>query len=556
MAGASALLILVAVLRIISTYATFGETWDEPAHLAAGMEWWELGTYTHEYQHPPLARIALAAGPYLDGVRPTTRSNMWVEGRDMLDASKPSYRRTLSLARLGILPFFVLAAAVVWYWTRRYFGAATALAATALFTTLPEALAHGGLATTDMTLTASFALALLMLILWLERPSMRRAVWAGGAIGLALLSKMSALLFLPLCAMGFLVWRWRIEGKAMPLAAEARTNALGKQVVTAALVTIVVIWAGYRFSFNPLEPANSKVLASLQSGAEIPDPWREKLWAAIQAPVYPLTEYAWGIFETARHNQRGHKTYLLGEAGTEGWWYYFPIVIAVKLPIAFLILSSVGAVTAVRTSWRERKWQAALPAISAVLILLAVMPSQINIGARHILPMFLLMAILAGLGTTTLLKSSTMAARSLAILLVAWQFTASAMAHPDYLAYFNEAAGGHPERIVSDSSLDWAQDRNRLADVLRARQIDHINLLLGAAPLANFPSHADLEPYKPVTGWVAVSMMPYTRGGEAYRWLEAFEPVAKIGKSIRLYEIPEGAFGQAVELPVTPKARQ
>lgn len=539
MAGAAALFILVAVFRIVSTYSTFGETWDETAHLAAGMEWWELGTYTHEYQHPPLARIAVAAGPYFDGVRPSVRSNMWAEGRTMLDASKPEYRRTLSLARAGILPFFVLAAFVVWYWTRRYFDATAALAATALFTTLPEVLAHGGVATTDMTLAATFAMALLALMLWLESPSMRGAAWAGGAIGLALLSKMSALLFFPLCALGIFVWRWKTDGRVLPLPEEAGRAVLSKHVLTAAFIAIVVIWAGYRFSFNPLEPADSKVLASLLPSTTDAEPWREKLWAAIRAPVYPLTEFVWGIFETARHNHRGHKTFLLGEAGTEGWWYYFPIVIGVKLPIAFLVLSAFGAFRSVRSSWQDRNWPVAVPAIAAGLILIAVIPSQINIGARHILPMFLLMAILAGLGAATLLKSSHLAPRLLAILLLSWQFTASALAHPDYLAYFNEIAGDRPERIVSDSNLDWGQDRNRLADMLKARQIDHVNLLVGAAPLANFPSFTELEPYTPVAGWVAVSMTPYTRGGDAYRWLEAFQPVARIGKSIRLYYVPE-----------------
>ena len=57
-------LILIATLRIVSTYTVFNHTSDEPNHIACGMEWLDKGTYTYETQHPPLARIAAALGPF------------------------------------------------------------------------------------------------------------------------------------------------------------------------------------------------------------------------------------------------------------------------------------------------------------------------------------------------------------------------------------------------------------------------------------------------------------------------------------------------------------
>lgn len=162
---AVALLILVGLLRISSTYNVFCQSWDAPAHIAAGMEWLDAGQYTYEHQHPPSARVMDALGPYLDGVRPAGLENMYEEGNNLLHYND-AYERNLTLARLGVLPFFVIATLVVWIWTKSYFGGGAALLSVILFTTLPPVLAHSGLATTDMAITAMAVAALFTFYLW------------------------------------------------------------------------------------------------------------------------------------------------------------------------------------------------------------------------------------------------------------------------------------------------------------------------------------------------------------------------------------------------------
>jgi 4-amino-4-deoxy-L-arabinose transferase-like glycosyltransferase len=78
---------------------------------------------------------------------------MFKEGAKILYTGD-HYDRTLALARLGVLPFFWVACAMVYWWGRRYFSRAVAVVAVFLFTFLPPVLAHAGLATTDMALTA------------------------------------------------------------------------------------------------------------------------------------------------------------------------------------------------------------------------------------------------------------------------------------------------------------------------------------------------------------------------------------------------------------------
>jgi len=134
---------------------------------------------------------------------------------------------------------------------------------------------------------------------------------------------------------------------------------------------------------------------------------------------------------------------------------------------------------------------------------------------------------------------------------VFWLTISSLRAHPDYIPYFNELAGAHPENIFVDSDLDWGQDMKRLIWKLHELKVDHVYLQVlwsGDDTKIGLPAWDSLEPYKPVTGWVAISytmlklhgrMLAQAAGrpDSAYAWLERSQPVARIGKSILLYHI-------------------
>jgi hypothetical protein len=119
-------------------------------------------------------------------------------------------------------------------------------------------------------------------------------------------------------------------------------------------------------------------------------------------------------------------------------------------------------------------------------------------------------------------------------------------AHPDYLPYFNQLAGGHPERILLDSDLDWGQDLGRLADTLRSRGVPYVWIAYhGKVDLSRqgLPPFTELPPEQPVTGWVAASLFSLALGEQggpidSYAWLRPYQPVARVGHSILLYYIP------------------
>ncbi len=108
-----------ALARIADTYRVFNHTNDEIAHIGTGMEWWD-GQYNQDLTHPPM-RAVFAVGPRLLGIHAFGEAKMRDEGlRVLYDGG--DYKRTLTAARIGALPFFLLTLAVVGIWAARIAG--------------------------------------------------------------------------------------------------------------------------------------------------------------------------------------------------------------------------------------------------------------------------------------------------------------------------------------------------------------------------------------------------------------------------------------------------
>jgi hypothetical protein len=513
-------LVLIASIRIIATYTVFSRTSDEPAHIACGMEWLDKGVYRWEPQHPPLARVAAALGPYLLGIRSqgTVKRNLFsmtYEGIAILDRDQHD-DLTLALARLGILPFFWIACLVVYWWGKRYFGAAVGAVSVFLFSFLPPVLAHAGLATTDMALTAFLGAAFLSGLVWTGQPTPAHAVWFGACTGLAVLSKFSCLVFLPASVAAALAWHVFSERPKMAWLARAVKERL-PSFGLAVLVACLLIWAGYRFSF----------------GRGLPAP---ELYSGIQTVIM--------------HNTEGHPGYLLGERSTTGWWYFFEVALAVKTPLAFLILLGFGVALALRRQPRYRRpW---LPLAFAGGILLAGVFSRINIGLRHVLPVYIGFAVLTAVAVVRLweLAETRKWVRIGLPLLVVWLAGSSLLSHPDYLAYFNELGGSEPEKILVDSDLDWGQDLKRLARRLHeagAREVAFLPLTLGDIEHEmGLPAIQGMDVQRPSPGWNAVGVTCWKelrlglgdKHPEAALWPDRIEPTERVGKSVLLYYFP------------------
>jgi 4-amino-4-deoxy-L-arabinose transferase-like glycosyltransferase len=552
----AAVLIAIGVVRIVSVLPIYTQTFDEPSHLAGGVEAVERGTYHYESLHTPLARSMIAVGPYLDGVRLTGHTDVWEEGNALL-YGRGRYVRTLVLARLGILPFFILACVTLYFWTRRSFGDGPALLSLVLFSTTPAILAHSGVATTDMALTATLFLAVAAFSDWLDGPSMRRGMWSGAALAVAVLCKISALIFFPLAAASAVILKLVLGRRRTPDAAPRPRTPVARWIKTAAVglvTTMFVVWAGYRFTTHALlDPAGNPALVTAYLNRLVgTQGWlHDAAFAVARFPYFPAPELFLGFGAAAFESTRGRVAYILGESRFGGWWYFFPVALAFKTPLAFLILWVTGAVASLRAAWARGQWRYALPLAVVGAILVISMPTKIQIGLRHVLSVYPFLALTAGIGAWAL--ASTTRARRVALgtlgVLLCWQLWSTTRVHPDYLAYFNEMAGDHPEHILLDSDLDWGQDLWRLDRALRARQIDSVQMVYWgtADPRRHVAANIDrLQPDRPRAGWVAASLYPlYVDSTGKWNWLRDRRPVERVGKSINLYFLTPGGADSA-----------
>ena len=468
---------------------------------------------------------------------------MFQEGNALL-YGHGNYWRDLTLARLGVLPFFAAASWLVWRWGFALDGPLAALAGTFVFTMLPPVLAHAAIATTDMACAAAIPAAAYALFQWLRNPGFGRTVWLGISIALAVLSKLSAFVYLPACSIVLCSACWWRRRRDPSLPAWPPWRSLARWLAAAVLIAACLIWAAYRFSVAPFNP--------------VPNPAHGWIIHLLQVPL-PAVEFLKGIRFAQLHALGGHNGYLLGEYRTHGWWYFFPVVLALKTPLAAFALYAAALLPLRRLGPGPSAW---IPALCAAAILAAASVSTINLGVRHLLPIYPFLAVTAGFGAARLLRASAPGIVFAAVLLL-WLAAASLRAHPDYLASFNELAGGKPERFLVESDLDWGQDLLRLRQALDQRGVSQVALAyFGTADPARHGIHATpLDPFRPTTGWVAISKTSMYLSGRVvaarrgldtpgYAWLSQYTPVATVGHSILLYFIP-----QSTSEPAARRAR-
>jgi hypothetical protein len=530
-------------------------TWDEPGYLGLGPYLLSHGRWDvpGAGSHPPLAYY-LQGLPFL---RPTydlverhwsystlTRRDLsFVRSADvdrgnaiLLD---PRYdgeillwlcRMTSLLSATGM--FYCL-----WRWARDVHGTMGATVTLGAACLSPNLLAHAPLVTTDFPLAATYFAAFYGLRRFLLQPDLRRMLLAGLLGGLALASKLSALVWLPTTA---LLLGWTVCFG--PLESRRRFDCWGMIV-------------------RPIGPAATPRLrpwigASL-AGAGIVLSALSVLWVAYGFRVKPY----WTVFSSQLWDlSHGHEAYLLGEFSTEGWWYYFPIAFLAKTPVPSLVLGLWGTISLLRD--RPRFWDHGLLLFPPAIFFLAFVLSEGKaIGLRYLLPVYPFLFVIAGAAVRTAWSSTPRWRRRAVLGLAAALLVTAIRIHPDHLAYFNEPAGGPDagHRLLVDSNLDWGQDLKTLKAWMDEQGLQRIKLsYFGSVDPALYDLDYDwlpsyLLPQRgtksvelPTTGWLAISvtnrvgvfMDIYTHGKGLYDWLDGYEPVARIGHTIWVYHIP------------------
>jgi len=472
---------LLAMHVVLALWAASGEsvTHDELLHLTGGYFYDKYGDYRIQPENGNLPqRLAALPAVLLGAPTPKLEDNYYwktsdagVVGHQFFYETGHDHWPMLMAGRAVMMIFSIGTGLLVFGWARRLFGDLAGLFALTLYAFDPNVLAHAPLATSDSA--AVFFLLASCTAFWshLNQPGLRNGALSAVTFGLACVAKYSAILLLPMFAL-LLVWRIALDAPAQ----SNRWLRLAPLTLAAhAATAVLIIWAffGFRYSgFGPGVPEAAHyilpweaVLPHIGLHGQIVEICRH--WHLL--PEAFLFGYSWVI-----QSAQVRATFLAGEYGLYGWVTFFPLAFWWKTPVALLAALAVGlGMLARRGLGTAGRWRAELAAVAPLLVLFAVywafsLTSNLNIGHRHILPvyptLFILAAGLAAPGVFTGWRRSAMLGS-----LVAGLLFANARVAPHYLAFFNVFAGGpaNGHRLLVDSSLDWGQDLPGLARWLR-----------------------------------------------------------------------------------------
>lgn len=450
-------LIFVQALQMALVVHRESLTFDEDDHMFAGYMMFHAGDYGLNPEHPPLVKM-LAALPLLGRnlwIPPNRnrefKTEAYLDGRDWLARNDGGSQRLVFQMRLAAGLLAIGLSLMIFFAAREWFGTTAGLVALTLATFDPNVLGHSALVTTDIGVSLFFLASIYGFYRYVKQPSLAGLLLAGLAAGLLLATKHSGILLAPML---LLLIGWELAtapGGTRGRLALRLSGAFGAIVV----IGVVVLWGFYGFRYAA-RPAGLALSTSLADYAAPLSPFNS---AAVMdlAHLRLLPEsYLMGLVDVKRMAEF-YPTFIFGTVYAHGQWWYFPAVILIKTTLGLLALV-VAAFFAIFTGRLRKGREVAFILIPAAFYLAVAIMAGIDIGARHILPVYTFMFILAAGGITALAAGSRRWAYVGAALVLA--HIASALSvFPNYIAYANEAWGGpkNVHNLLSDANVDWAQ---------------------------------------------------------------------------------------------------
>ncbi len=464
-----AVILLLMGANLFSVIARKTITNDEIVHIPSGYHYLVGGDFRQNPEHPALIKM-WASLPLLI-IRPTPGSFARPPNQDhaaftvnhsidFWKANRESFETLIFWSRVPMILLTLVLGVVIFLVGRDLFGSRPAVLAVALFSFEPTMLAHGRVVHTDIAAALAFLVFFFAIYKFFQTTTPARALLLGLAVGFALLAKFSMIVLIPIliCALMYAVLR-----------APVYRTSRGQMVAYAAValfVPLLAINCCYYFQHPALPKPEIDWL--VQNASEL-SMWSKVAlrWFSVPLPTY----YVFGLYTVLVHHVAGHQTALLGDYGKLGWWYYFPVVFALKTTIPFLLLSVVSLAWAIWRVLARREMKLALLIIPITIYMAFSMTSRINIGVRHIAPVFPFLFLLGGALLDRLLtRYRSKAAVLFVVLLFGWMFAEAVRAYPNYIPYTNQLTFGKANwEVLSDSNVEWGDDIRELAKYLRDR---------------------------------------------------------------------------------------
>ncbi len=450
------LVVLQAVLALTTVHRE-SLTWDEGDHMFAAYMMWKTADYGLNPEHPPLVKL-LAAVPILGEtlwVPPLQgrefKQEAYLDGREWLAHNDGGSGRMVFRMRASAELLALGLSLMVFFAARAWFGDLAGLVALVLVVFDPSVLANSALVTTDIGVSLFFLATVFAFWRYAIHPTWSRLLVAGVVTGLLLATKHSGILVAPMLFLliGYEISFARREDRRLVALRLLR----GVAVMT--VVSVVVLWAFYGFRYGA-RPAGLQLSTSLAKYASPLKPFSQGVVMGV-ARLHLLPEsYLMGLVDVKRMAEF-YPTFLFGKVLPHGRWYYFPAVILIKSTLGLLGLL-VLAVVAVVTRRLKGQRELVYALVPPVAYLAIAMASGMNIGSRHLLPMYTFLFAVAGAGVAALSRVNRGWTVACAVLVGA-HVVSSMLVFPAQMAYANEAWGGpdNLHNLLSDASVDWAQ---------------------------------------------------------------------------------------------------
>ncbi|MBI4148529.1 glycosyltransferase family 39 protein [Candidatus Woesearchaeota archaeon] len=506
-------LALLAIFFILSATAISQKslTVDELVHIPAGYSYVRTLDFRLNPEHPPLMKIL--AGVFLLPLNPNLPTEHWSWAAEnqqefgrafFFEANKEKHDTLLFLARLPMILVGMLLGWVVYRWSTDLFGARAGLASLALYTLSPNFLAHSALVATDAGVSTFLTLSTYLVWKWLKHPAhdWKTLSAIGAIIGLTLGAKFTGVYVIPIISI--LVLLNILLTRQRNFSTIARTSLSLCLMLIAAMITVSALYAFH------------------------------------DAPTYIK-----GLLRVSGESTEGRNSFLYGEYG-HGWWYYFPLAFVVKMPIPTMIIFALAIVTLARVK-KDQLFDYACLLLPALILFTAFMLNKINIGFRHVLPSLPFLFVLAGtVAKQRIIVQKKNIAPIITGILITWLAVETVAIYPDFLAYFNQFAGGPDNgyNYLMDSNIDWGQDLKGLKQWMSRHNVDKVTLGYFGQDDPNFRkiAHDSLKCYQ-TTGTLAVSVNILNgfrlEDRACTEWLRKLQPVDNIGHSILIYNIQD-----------------
>jgi 4-amino-4-deoxy-L-arabinose transferase-like glycosyltransferase len=494
----SALLLLFGLLSHRAAM-TKSPTMDEPLHAAGAYAHVFLHDYRLNPEDPPLWNYWAMLPRRAADLKLRTEGTMWdgmlsETGYEMSYSIYALFREGndglwfINASRAMMVLLGVALGAVIAAWAWQVGGPIAAVAATVLYAFDPNFLGHAPLVKNDVPIT--LVMTAMVWVLWRagKRATVLNLLAATLLLGAGLTTKFSGVLLVPMFAAvlvirALLPQEWRVLGRTLQSRASRIGAATAITFVSSALC-VATIWMVYGFRFD----------AAPQPGSRLP--MQQMVDAAAKNRLYIRNDNQWPSDEQVRAEPPGafvqaillaerHRllpqawlygllftyqsalvrdSFLLGRYSMTGWWYYFPLAMLFKTPVA-TILAVIGALIVVRTLPKGDRWAQICLGVPLLIYGLAAMSSNLNLGVRHVLPVYPLIYVVVGVLMSRARSAKPQAARVAGAVLALGLAIESVVAYPNYIAFFNVAVGGSRGGIalLSDSNLDWGQDLPLLA---------------------------------------------------------------------------------------------